>query len=170
MDLAGPIVLWIELKKSLKFWGGILMKKFIITALTVLTVAAVGATSAAAACHGVCWSDASHCRNEGYACRYVDADQDGFCDGCGGQGQCLVNCGGCEDHYVDADGDGVCDYAGTGCHFTDADGDGVCDLCGAQRQSSTSSGTSAASAPAGGTCRSTSHACSTGGHHGGHHR
>ncbi len=151
------------------------MKRILIAILTVLTVGAVGVTGASAACRGVCWSNSGDCRNGSGICRYVDADQDGICDGCGGQGQCLVNCGGCADHYVDADGDGVCDYAGSGCHFTDVNGDGVCDNCGAQRQNGTGTSASASGRAAGNgstirSCHSASGACGTGGHHGGHHR
>lgn len=144
------------------------MKKLILTVLTVLTVAAMGATGAAAACHDVCWNSDTVCRNQ--SCRYIDADLDGVCDSCGGEGKCLVNCGGCEDHYVDADGDGVCDYAGTGCHFADENGDGICDLCGSRRQSSTSAAASGTTAATTGACRNVSRTCGTGRHHSGHHR
>ena len=61
---------------------------------------------------------------------YVDANGDGICDHCAGNGS-----NGVCSQYVDANGDGVCDHcAGNNSHgscaqYVDANGDGICDHC-----------------------------------------
>lgn len=83
------------------------MKKRWMSAAAAAMVLMIGATSA------VAWGGQS---------RYVDANGDGICDNCVGNGRCVG--------FVDANGDGICDNRGTngqGAGYVDADGDGVCD-------------------------------------------
>ena len=78
---------------------------------------------------GIC----DHCAgngSNGVCSQYVDANGDGVCDHCAGNGS-----NGVCSQYVDANGDGVCDHcAGNGSNgvcsqYVDANGDGVCDHC-----------------------------------------